>query len=212
MITYSGVHIQKHGGECGTPTAEDIAVHMGRICRYGGAVWYPLLTHSVFVGLMAYQRSNQVSNLLWGFLHDAHEVVTSDIPRPFKCKCTKVEQERIDQRIYHKFCMGIRPAIDRELIKQCDTDALHIEAVELGLPGFAEIELKYASDYLNETSIHRSDTDRHLFNRIQNSVFSTGTISGPESTGVWLFTHALLEAEAGNYEGFLSVVRTWGLL
>lgn len=48
MITHSGVHIQKIGGADGTPTAMDIAVHAGRICRFGGAVWYPLLPHLIF--------------------------------------------------------------------------------------------------------------------------------------------------------------------
>jgi hypothetical protein len=43
MITQSGVHIQTIGGAAGTPTAMDIAVHAGRLCRFGGSVWYPLL-------------------------------------------------------------------------------------------------------------------------------------------------------------------------
>jgi len=214
MITQSGVHIQKQGGETGTPTAEDIAVHMGRICRYGGAVWYTLLPHSIFVGLMAYRRSGDVQNLVWGLLHDAHEVVTSDVPRPFKCQCMKDEQTFIDQRIYEKFCLHetFPTPINMALIKQCDKDALHIEAAELRLPGFAEIELKYAKDYLNETEIYNGDEDRYLFQRIKNSVFHKNTIYGMESAGVRMFAEVLREAEKGNYRLAKRIVDGWGLL
>lgn len=108
--------------------------------------------------------------------------------------------------------MGIKPLIDIDLIKQCDKDALHIEAVELELPGFAEIELKYAADYLNETHIHSSDTDRAIFRRIQASPLFTDTIRGLDSIGVQWLAHALIEAEARRYAGFLGLVRSWEIL
>lgn len=211
MITYSGIHIQKVGGVEGTPTVADIAVHSGRICRYGGALWYPLLTHSVFVGLLAYKRSNSIANLLWGFLHDTHEVVTSDVPRPFKCDCMRFEQNAIDSRLMSMFDL-LPSMIDFELIKQCDTHALHIEAVELGLPNFAEIELAYASDYANETVIHNDSADKELFRRILASPFYTDTINGTQSLGVARFYKALQFAEEGNPPALLQTVRSWKLL
>lgn len=192
------------------PPAQDIAVHAGRICRYGGAVWYPLLPHLVFVGLMAYKRSGSVANLLWGFLHDAHEVVTSDVPRPFKCDCMRKEQNAIDIRLLNIYLPNHTP--DYDLIKQCDTDALHIEAVEMNLPGFKEIELAYASDYCGEKSIYDNAEDRKLFHRIMDSMFGQNTIAGTNSSSVTAFEIALLYAEEGQYDEFLNEVRSWGLL
>ena len=216
MITQSGVHIQKIGGADGTPTPMDIAVHSGRICRFGGCVWYPLLPHLVFVGLMAYRRTNNVYNLLWGFLHDAHEVSTSDVPQPFKCDCMRIEQNAIDTRLIKEYFGDSyfeRIAfIDFKVIKQCDHDACDIEAVELGVPGFAEIEIRHTKDYRQRTAIHDDHDDLMLFQRIKSSVFFGDTIRGEESLGVQRFAKALSLAARKNYDEFLDEVLNWGLL
>lgn len=212
MITHSGVHIQKQGGVEGTPTAMDIAVHAGRICRYGGAVWMPLLAHLVFVGVMAYKRSGSIADLLWGFLHDAHECVTSDVPRPFKCDCMRDEQTAIDARIATRFMQFAGVFVDKKLIKQCDIDALHIEAVTLNLPGFAEVELKYAKDYANETYIHDDAGDQKLFDAIVAGPFYRSTTKGLGSHGVRSFAAMLECAERKDYDAVLEHVRRWGLL
>ncbi len=212
MITYSGVHIQKIGGVEGTPTPLDIAVHSGRICRYGGAIWYPLLPHLVLVGLLAYRRSGLIANLLWGFLHDAHEAITSDVPRPFKCDCMRKEQSAIDLRLLAEwFSPEFQLSIDFDLIKQCDTDALHIEAVELGLPGFAEIELKYASDYCDEKTIYSKTEDVEMFHRLLKSPLFLDTIQGTESRGVRMFASVLVQARV-NALIALEMVEDWKLL
>lgn len=210
MITYSGVHIQKIGGVEGTPTAADIAVHAGRICRYGGAIWCPLLPHLIFVGLMAYRRSGSVYDLVGGFVHDAHEVVTCDVPRPFKCDCMRYEQKFLDEQIYPKFC-GKNP-INHNLIKECDKYALHIEAVELGLPNFSEIELAYADDYLGEKEIHRDPQDMAIFYRIKDSRFFNNITDGLSSLGVSDFANVLLWAERRQYFSVEQAVLNWGLL
>lgn len=214
MITQSGVHIQKKGGVEGTPTALDIAVHAGRICRFGGCVWYPLLPHLVFVGLMAYRRSGSALNMLWGFLHDAHEIATSDVPRPFKCQCMKIEQSSIDKRIFLKFARGLGGwnDIDHELIKQCDIDACHIEGVELGVPGFSEIELKHSKGYTGRKAIHGAIEDVELFHKIVNHAFNKNTIDGTDSLGVLLFADALSFAEEGDYDGVVESVMDWEIL
>lgn len=173
----------------------------------------PLLAHLVFVGLMAYRRSGKVENMLWGFLHDAHEVVTADVPRPFKCDCMRFEQQAIDERLLAAYFGDYYAApIDYDLIKQCDTDALHIEAVMLGLPGFTEVELKYAQDYCGEKHIHDDIADKELFQRIFGSPFCNDTIQGEDSHGVRRFACCLTLAEKGQYTNMTSVVRGWGLL
>lgn len=205
MITYSGIHIQKIGGEAGTPTPKDIAVHSGRICRFGGCVWYPLLPHLVFVGLMAYQRKENGASMLWGFLHDAHEIATSDVPRPFKCDCMRKEQDAIDGRLYTEYFEGgIDPiTLDTALVKQCDHDACDIEAIELGVPGFANLKMKF----------HDAPEDVQLFRRIMDSPFASPDVNrGEDSLGVRQFAHALQIAKDRQYGKFVNTVLGWNLL
>jgi hypothetical protein len=215
MITYSGIHVQRIGGADGTPTPADIAVHAGRLCRFGGAVWYPLLPHLVLVGLLAYKRSNIVENLLWGFLHDAHETITADVPRPFKCDCMRKEQLAIDARLLEQYFTPLQElCIDWELIKQCDIDACDLEAVELKLPGYKEITTACAAngDIAYHHQLHADSDDLKLFRRILHSPFMESTVNGEDSNGVRRFMHALTLAKAGQHNNFLNVVSGWNLL
>lgn len=214
MITQSGVHIQTIGGASGTPSAQDIAVHAGRLCRFGGAVWYPLLPHLVLVGLMAYRRSGSRQNLLWGFLHDAHETVTGDVPRPFKCDCMRREQSALDVRILEQF-VGYQsePLIDYSLINECDHDACDLEAMALELPNYQEIATACATSYrwTRPEIIHADTEDMTLFRRILRSPFNQDTIYC-DSIGVQQFAHVLELAQAGNQEAIIPMVKAWGLL
>lgn len=141
MITYSGQWMRPDTKECPTPT--DIAVHMGRICRYGGARWFPLLAHSVLVGEFAAQKSGMVrpyadaSTWAWALLHDAHEAVTSDVPRNWKPKEMKVMQKELDARIMESFRLDPKK-INFEIVKECDELALLCEAELIGLDRFPE--------------------------------------------------------------------------
>jgi hypothetical protein len=214
VITYSGIHVQKVGGADGTPTPTDIAVHAGRLCRFGGAVWYPLLPHLVFVGLLAYQRSGSVDNLLWGFLHDAHETITGDVPRPFKCDCMRTEQKAIDERLLPDYFGRNWVTINFDLVKQCDIDACDIEAVELKLPNYKEITTSCADngDKAYHHELHQDPDDIHLFRRILHSPFMESTLNGEVSNGVWKFANALQMAKAGQQQQFLTLVKSWDLL
>lgn len=212
MITQSGVHIQKIGGVAGIPTAMDIAVHSGRLTRFGGSVWSPLLAHLVFVGLLAYKRSGSVVNMIGGFVHDAHEVVTSDVPRPFKCDCMREEQKALDALIYPFFCPIGLDGMDHDLIKQCDGDACDIEAVALGVPGYSQIEIEFADDYKGIKDIHRDNGDLELFLRIKRSPFFIDTISGKSSPGVHNFAYILDLASKGKYELIEKLIEGMGFL
>lgn len=210
MITYSGVHVQTIGGECGTPTALDIAVHAGRLCRFGGAVWYPLLPHLIFVGLLAYRRSGMLIQGLWGFLHDAHECVTADVPRPFKCDCMRREQAAIDRRIVERFVGYERePLIDYELIKRCDLDACDIEAVELGLPEYREVKARAADSYrAYQTDVHSDEVEIELLRQILAGPFYNNTTCA-NSLGVQVFAQALTLAEKRDLSALQVMVEKW---
>lgn len=200
MITQSGICIETIGGKSGTPTAEDIAIHAGRLCRFGGAVWYPLLPHLVLVGLLAYRRSGKVENLLWGFLHDAHECVTGDVPRPFKCDCMRWEQQAIDRRILAAFFTPQQAAqIDFDLVHTCDRDACDLEAMVLGVPGYVQHEQPRA--------IYWDAEEARLLWRILHSRFCQDTIYS-SSTGQQSFARAL---QAPDYTALLAEVESWRL-
>jgi hypothetical protein len=214
MITFSGIHVQKVGGASGTPTAIDIAVHAGRLCRFGGAIWHPLLPHLVFVGLLAYRRSGSLSNLLWGFLHDAHETVTGDVPRPFKCDCMRKEQSALDERILQRY-MGLKleRLIDYKLINECDHDACDLEASELGLPNYKEIATACATSYRRTRPevIHSDSDDLSLFRRVLSSQFNKETIHA-DSSGVQAFASVLKLAQTGERGAIISTIESWGLI
>jgi len=208
MITFSGVHIQKIGGVAGTPTPADIAVHSGRICRF---VWYTLLTHQIFVGMMAYHRSGSAANLIAGLIHDAHEIATADVPRPFKCDCMRVEQKALDQRIFPAFLSPEMLAeVDHDLIKECDQDACDIEAVILGVPGFAEIEMAYTTSYRGRTSVFDGKHETELLKSLLNSRFGhPSQVFGMDSQGVREYAIALQFAAAGRYDAVVNLVTNW---
>ena len=197
MITYSGVHIHPCRSENqeavrGIPTPMDIAVQMGRICRYGGAVWMPLLTHSVFVACLAVLRKCNTSTWLWALLHDAHEAVTSDIPRPFKCDCIREEQGWIDRKLQAVFHLEPQ-AIDFALVKQCDDLALGIEGRRLGLPGFADLQGPYPVSTSAE-DVQWVLLGERVFAELLTSSYYEGTIYAEHSDAVRQTARILAEA------------------
>lgn len=72
-----------------------LAESLQRIGRFGGQ--HPesnVLIHSLEVWWEV--RGSSPAIQLWALYHDAHEVLTSDVPRPFKCQCMKAAQRLFD--------------------------------------------------------------------------------------------------------------------
>lgn len=65
---------------------EDIAHHLARLCRYGGAVQdhYSVAQHSVLVVQSLALAREPLEVLRWGLLHDAAEAYCGDFIRPLK--------------------------------------------------------------------------------------------------------------------------------
>lgn len=139
MITYSGIRVAP--GTTEMPAPIDLAVHMGRITRFGGAIWSPLLMHSVLVGeltwaaLRARGGELDLNTWAWSLLHDAHEAITGEIPRPWKTSSMKDHQHQLDYLLQKAYKLDPLK-IDFKLIKQLDEKALILEGVELRLPHF----------------------------------------------------------------------------
>jgi hypothetical protein len=64
--------------------AEALAPALAKVCRFAGhaQVHYSVAQHSVLVATMVWDRGPLAA--LYALLHDAHEVVTGDIPAPTK--------------------------------------------------------------------------------------------------------------------------------
>ena len=79
--------ISHHGHRLGpnypAPTIEDIAVSLGRICRFAGHCkrWYSVLQHCFVVADLLEAPYKKI-----GLLHDSSEILISDVPTPFKNK------------------------------------------------------------------------------------------------------------------------------
>lgn len=148
MITQSGLRIAPENDA--VPTAGDIAVAMGRITRFAGAVWCPLIAHSILVAELVLQELRRragggavdgLPTWAWALLHDAHETVTGEICRPWKPDQAKEAQKKLDARISKAFQVDLE-LVDRALVKAMDERALVLEAEVLGLPGFREIYVR----------------------------------------------------------------------
>jgi len=137
MLTHTGIKILPLNDTAPSPV--DLAVHMGRLCLYGGAIWFNLLSHSILVSWLVRSLAPSFENWAWALLHDAHETVTGDVPHPWKTDDMRERQKVLDLRIasYYK--------IDRRLvspaaIKQADLLATSYAAYALGLRGYSQLQ------------------------------------------------------------------------
>ena len=79
-----------------------VAESMQRIGRFGGQ--HPtanVLIHSLEVAWMLRDSSPDIQ--LWALYHDAHEILTGDVPRPFKRNQTEAEQMFFDIMLQRYF-------------------------------------------------------------------------------------------------------------
>lgn len=137
MRTFHGISI---GRGKGAPSIEDIAIMQGRICRFNGATpkFWPVLLHSLAVADLAKVAYQSEYLELCALLHDAAEVIISDIPMDIKiAKHDNLERIYL-KNIYSSLGVpwpGIR---DRSKIKAVDLRAGYAECAILGPPNIAE--------------------------------------------------------------------------
>ena len=133
----------------------DIVVHLGREPRFGGfgdREW-TVLHHSMLCSLIWLQLGYDPRDLAKILLHDAHEHITGDIPRPVKRRIREAAMAGNDPLgdVERELDARIRVALrlekpDPEVaarIKFVDRIALLIEAVVFGPPGTAADVLAY---------------------------------------------------------------------
>ncbi len=109
MITASGVRFYPQDPRPAEILIADIAHHLGRICRYGGAVggYYSVAEHSC---LMAdhFMAKDEDQLARWALLHDAAEAYIGDLIRPIKpfLPAFKAIEDPLEQMIWLKFGLG----------------------------------------------------------------------------------------------------------
>ena len=104
MVMQSGrvVNVTDPADTTTLPTLQDIAIGLSRINRYGGQTVVPwsVLDHSFLVAhLTNTRRAATTEACLWALLHDWHEVLTGDIPSPFKTDSQRELQQVLDRRL-----------------------------------------------------------------------------------------------------------------
>jgi hypothetical protein len=143
MLTHTGLDIRP--GTDLAPSPTDLAVQLARICRFGGAIWWTNLAHSVLVAELAYGMSHMGINRdnaahleawAWGLLHDAHEVVTGDVPNGWKTSDLRKHQDALDIKIKRRY--HIEPdKMTLAIVKNADNQAVIVEAIALSLCGYS---------------------------------------------------------------------------
>jgi 5'-deoxynucleotidase YfbR-like HD superfamily hydrolase len=137
MTTYSGKMITR---ESGSPTLNDIMLSLRRIPRFAGHTSedWSVLQHTLFVHQLV-QPVTRGSALyhcisLLTLIHDFHESITSDIPKPWVTDDIKEFQADLDRRIL--FSVGASFHMPPEMVqlaqsyvRNADLRALHAEAV-----------------------------------------------------------------------------------
>ena len=151
MFTYSGIFVSIENDNA--PTLVDIAVQTGRITRFAGATnrWWTVLHHHLAAGLLVQYQLEETDpqfyeTQLAAYLHDAHEAITSDIPRDWKPPEVNDYQRKLDVRIYKSLNMPPPTHEVHLTVKAVDNALLVAEASQIAADGITRhpeiVELK----------------------------------------------------------------------
>lgn len=139
MIMLSGAAVNEKEG---LPTIEDIALGLSRMPRFGGqtALPFTVLDHSLLMAsyiMMATEGRAPANLKLYGLMHDWHECLTGDVPRPFKTEDMKCLQEKLDNRFFESIELVLYK-VDTGLVKGWDDDLISFESSCLNFGAFVE--------------------------------------------------------------------------
>jgi hypothetical protein len=139
MYTVSGRYVTRNNFVA--PSLKDIAIHTGRIVRFGGGcrTWWTVLHHHLACGLFAtYYNYNDNRVRLYAYLHDAHEAITSDVPRDWKPAEMSHFQAELDMRIYTALAIPYPSSVILDTVKEIDNVLLLAEAQLVGPKGIMQ--------------------------------------------------------------------------
>lgn len=134
IFSHSG---QKIGPAYDAPSLEDIAISLGRICRFAGhgLRFWSVLQHSFVVADLLEKEYQAI-----GLLHDASESLISDIPTPLKSPDMRDLEARILHKIFHHH-LGIfqmNPNVWKK-VKVADSEAFAGECWVVGTAALRDL-------------------------------------------------------------------------
>jgi hypothetical protein len=141
MIDISG--FQQSPDAIRVPTCEQIAVVLGRLCRYAGQLPCTVLTHTLVGARVLWEEAKREDlskwwreqTWAWWILHDVHECITGDIVH--KNNEVRSWQEKIDDAVAAEF--GVDGAcVDLEMVKRVDLQMRWLEAKFYGAGAFLQ--------------------------------------------------------------------------
>lgn len=138
MLTCTGAAVNLRLMEPESISMLDIAHHLARIERFGGACSrpYSVAEHSILV-LDIFADANPLARAttrLAALLHDAHEAYTGDVMTPLKDvigEAWRMEERRIERAVQHRFGVFEAAHAWRGAIKHADLTALSTERSQL---------------------------------------------------------------------------------
>jgi hypothetical protein len=150
LYTYTG----KISFPDGAPNIQDIAVSLGRECRYAGAGvrWWPVALHTFAVCDLLPPELK-----LHGLLHDSPECITGDVPKPVKTEQIESLELHLLKAIYKGFHLCLPTAAQHRIIKRADEAVLCGEVYTVGTralqdeyprsPKAEKLVMKYLAQY-----------------------------------------------------------------
>ncbi len=118
---------------------EDIAYHLARIARFGGAADSHVAEHCLIVYAILKARGELHLTCLHGLLHDAHEYVLGDVVSPARRKPEyaffNTACNRAQRHIYGAFDLPWPTREGTKVIKEADSASAVLEARQGGLGG-----------------------------------------------------------------------------
>jgi hypothetical protein len=119
-------------------TVEEVAHGLSQICRFGGNTreFYSVAQHSNVTAGITQMLGGSPQELLAALLHDAHEMITSDVPTPVKKMVgeawTRVEDDIQDWVLTEISRQLGFPRVEiTELVKKADHYAMLLEGTRL---------------------------------------------------------------------------------
>lgn len=115
------------------PTLDDIAIGLSRTFRFSGQTprAYSVLAHTMVVGKLVAEADERFT--VYALLHDAHEALIGDTPRPWKHDQTAEDEAYLDAMMRRALGLPAEPPPGAvELVREADEAALWAEAHALG--------------------------------------------------------------------------------
>lgn len=124
-----------------TVTIEDIAKHLSKTCRFGGATreFYSVAQHCVIAADLARADGYDAFTQLHILLHDAHEYVIGDIPTPLGNHIDQLAgwglvehiKTEADKKVYDGLGLTLPPQYVVDIVKKYDKIMYATEASQL---------------------------------------------------------------------------------